>query len=176
LGTVALDLATDELGDLEGGSIVVVGAGKVGSLVCSALGRAHASKITVVNRSADRARKIAVEIGADTAPLDQLPTLLEKASVVITATTSDEPTIDEATVRQSLAERANTVGPLLIIDGAVNQEDVDRLTRSIVNKLFHTPMLRLRGAEELNGRHTQLLGAVSELFDLGDPGEPTPPE
>jgi len=266
LGTVALDLATDELGDLEGGSIVVVGAGKVGSLVCSALGRAHASKITVVNRSADRAHKIAVEIGAETAALDQLPTLLEDASVVITATTSDEPTIDEATVRQSLAERANTVGPLLIIDlaiprdvdpavaelegirlltlddvksrldrhmslrlgevgpaeavvdnvvdthlhspestevealitqlrrtteqirdyevgrwlgsfdGAVNQEDVDRLTRSIVNKLFHTPMLRLRGAEELNGRHTQLLSAVSELFDLSDPAEPTPPE
>jgi len=53
---------------------------------------------------------------------------------------------------------------------------VDRLTRSIVNKLFHTPMLRLRGAEELNGRHTELLSAVSELFDLSDSGEPTPPE
>jgi glutamyl-tRNA reductase len=261
-----LDLATDELGDLEGRSIVVVGAGKVGSLVCSALGRTRASRITVANRSADRARKIAVEIGAETAALDQLPTLLENANVVITATTSDEPTIDEATVRQSLAERANTMGPLLIIDlaiprdvdpavaelegirlltlddvksrldrhmslrlgevgpaeavvdnvvdthlhspestevealitqlrrtterirdyevgrwlgsidGAVNQEDVDRLTRSIVNKLFHTPMLRLRGAEELNGRHTELLSAVSELFDLSDSGEPTPPE
>tara|TARA_B100000470_G_scaffold216404_1_gene199631 strand:+ start:563 stop:1363 length:801 start_codon:yes stop_codon:yes gene_type:complete len=266
LGTVALDLATDELGDLEGGSIVVVGAGKVGSLVCSALGRAGASRITVANRSADRARQIALEIGAETAPLDQLATLLESASVVITATTSDEPTISEATVRKSLADRENTVGPLLIIDlaiprdvdpavaelegiilltlddvksrldrhmslrlgevgpaeavvdnvvdthlhspesvevealitqlrrtteqirnhemgrwigsvdGTVSEEDVDRLTRSIVNKLFHTPMLRLRGAEELNGRHTDLLSAVSELFDLSHPGEPTSPE
>ena len=266
LGTVALDLATDELGDLEGGSIVVVGAGKMGSLVCSALGRAGASRITVANRSADRAREIASKIGAETAALDQLPSLLESASVVITATTSDEPTISEAAVRQSLAEREDTVGPLLIIDlaiprdvdpavaelegirlltlddvksrldrhmslrlgevgpaeavvdnvvdtnllspesaevealitqlrrtteqirddevgrwlgsvdGAVSQEDVDRLTRSIVNKLFHTPMLRLRGAEELNGRHTDLVDAVSELFDLSHPGEPTPPE
>ena len=62
------------------------------------------------------------------------------------------------------------------VDGAVSQEDVDRLTRSIVNKLVHTPMLRLSGAEELNGRHTDLLDAVSELFDLSHPGEPTPPE
>ena len=254
------------MGEIEGGSIVVVGAGKVGSLVCSALGRAGASRITVANRSADRARQIALEIGAETAPLDQLPTLLESASVVITATTSDEPTISEATVRKSLADRENTVGPLLIIDlaiprdvdpavaelegiilltlddvksrldrhmslrlgevgpaeavvdnvvdthlhspesvevealitqlrrtteqirnhemgrwigsvdGTVREEDVDRLTRSIVNKLFHTPMLRLRGAEELNGRHTDLLSAVSELFDLSHPGEPTSPE
>ena len=122
LGTVALDLATDELGDLEGGGIVVVGAGKMGSLVCSALGRAGASRITVANRSADRAREIASEIGAEIAALDQLPSLLESASVVITATTSDEPTISEAAVRQSLAEREDTVGPLLIIDLAIPRD------------------------------------------------------
>ena len=58
----------------------------------------------------------------------------------------------------------------------MGQEDVDRLTRSIVNKLFHKPMVRLRGIEELNGRHTELLSAVSELFDSHGPGEPTPPE
>ena len=266
LGTVALDLARDELGDLEGRDIVVVGAGKVGSLVCSALGRAGASRITVVNRSVQRAREIAEGIGAETATLDKLPELLERASVVITATTAEEPTIDETTVKQSLPGRASAAGPLLIIDlaiprdvdpgvaelegirlltlddvksrldrhmslrlgevgpaeavvddvvdaylhssesaeveglitqlrrtaeqirdqevgrwlgsvdGAVSQEDVDRLTRSIVNKLFHTPMVRLRGAEELNGRQTDLLSAVSELFDLSKPGEPSLPE
>jgi len=62
------------------------------------------------------------------------------------------------------------------VDGPLSQGDVDRLTRSIVNKLFHKPMVRLRGIEELNGHHTELLSAVSELFDLHVPSEPTPPE
>ena len=266
LGTVALDLARDELGDLEGGHIVVVGAGKMGSMVCSALSRVGASRITVANRSAERANQIAEEIGAATAGLDQLPKLLKSARVVVTATTSDKPTIDEGTVKECLTNRETTLQPLLIIDlaiprdvdpavaelegirvltlddvksrldrhislrlgevgpaeavvddvvdtslhspesaevealinqlrrnaeqireqelgrwlgsvdGPLSQGDVDRLTRSIVNKLFHKPMVRLRGIEELNGHHTELLSAVSELFDLQVPGELTPPE
>ena len=61
-------------------------------------------------------------------------------------------------------------------EGPTTREDVDRLTRSLVNKLLHMPMVRLRAAQGLNGRSEDLIGAVRELFDLTERDEQNPPE
>ena len=76
--------------------------------------------------------------------------------MVITATTSDEPTISEATVRKSLADRENTVGPLLIIDLAIPR-DVD----PAVAELEGIILLTLDDVKSRLDRHMSLrLGEV----------------
>jgi glutamyl-tRNA reductase len=62
--------------------------------------------------------------------------------------------------------RAAEVGRHL---GRFSKEDAERvesLTRSLVNKLLHTPMTRLKALANGNGEDLRRLDAVRELFDL----------
>jgi glutamyl-tRNA reductase len=58
---------------------------------------------------------------------------------------------------------------------AQDQQAIDALTRSLLNKILHTPTIRLREAAN-NGRGTSVLDSVRYLFELdrdGDPAEQT---
>jgi glutamyl-tRNA reductase len=54
---------------------------------------------------------------------------------------------------------------------AEDQQAIDALTRSLLNKLLHTPTVRLREAAG-NGRGTSVLDSVRYLFELDREGEP----
>ncbi|HEY0155111.1 MAG TPA: glutamyl-tRNA reductase [Longimicrobium sp.] len=59
-----------------------------------------------------------------------------------------------------------------------DQQAIDALTRSLLNKLLHAPTVRLRQAAG-NGRGTGVLDTVRYLFELepdGSPQDQTPPE
>ncbi|MEX0912742.1 MAG: glutamyl-tRNA reductase, partial [Gemmatimonadota bacterium] len=61
---------------------------------------------------------------------------------------------------------------------AEDQQAIDALTRSLLNKLLHTPTVRLREAAG-NGRGTSILDSVRYLFELDsdrEAGEQTAPE
>jgi glutamyl-tRNA reductase len=75
-------------GSLAGKRAVVIGAGAMGSLAVSGLTRAGVGRLTVVNRSADRADRLAGAYAVEAAPIEQLPSLVAEADVVISATTS----------------------------------------------------------------------------------------
>jgi glutamyl-tRNA reductase len=51
-------------------------------------------------------------------------------------------------------------------DGAPTREELDSLTRSLVNKVLHDPMIRLRAAAPRSETGRALLDAASELFGL----------
>ena len=61
--------------------------------------------------------------------------------------------------------------------GAPTREELDRLTRSIVNKALHDPMIRLRSAALGNGRGEALFRTARELLGLKGrrPSAPTSP-
>ena len=64
------------------------------------------------------------------------------------------------------AVRAEEVGRHL---GRFSKEDAERvesLTRSLVNKLLHTPITRLKARGSGDGQDLRRLDAVRELFDL----------
>ena len=55
-----------------------------------------------------------------------------------------------------------------------SREEVDHLTRSIINKLLHDPLMRLRSAPGRNGQGEALFHTARELFGLEASPEATP--
>ena len=83
---VAVELVEKIFGNLEGRAVLLVGAGKMGALSAKALRDLGADRILVTNRSPERARALAAEIGAVAEPWDGLTSLLALADVVIVST------------------------------------------------------------------------------------------
>jgi len=123
IASVTMDLIKKQIGSLEGREGIVVGAGRVGKLVSTLLGRAGLASLTVVNRSLERRRLLADSLGCNEAPLDDLPKLLREAHIVISATDSPGVILDEGTVAAAVVHR-NGNGPLCILDLAL-PSDVD---------------------------------------------------
>ena len=83
LVTAALDRSSAAVGDLAGKRVLVVGAGAMAGLATATVARLGAAEITVANRSAERAARLAGEYGGRPAPLSALAVELERADVVI---------------------------------------------------------------------------------------------
>ncbi|MBF6172880.1 glutamyl-tRNA reductase [Nocardia blacklockiae] len=90
--SVALDRARTVLGGLEGRRAVVIGAGAMGGLAVAHLARAGVGHITVVNRTLERAQRLAQtaatmhQASASAAELSELVPALAAADIVLTST------------------------------------------------------------------------------------------
>ena len=84
LVSAALDRSGAAVGDLVGKRVLVVGAGAMAGLATATVARLGAAEITVANRSAERADRLAAEYGGRAAPLSDLAAELAVADVVIT--------------------------------------------------------------------------------------------
>ncbi|MGN9776137.1 glutamyl-tRNA reductase [Micromonospora sp. H33] len=121
--TAALDLAAEHLdGDLTGRPALVVGAGAMGSLGVATLSRLGAGPVTVTNRGADRAVRLAESYGAAAAPMAELTTTLATVDVVVAATAATEPVLTREVVTRALADRDPARGPLVLLDLAVPRD------------------------------------------------------
>lgn len=121
ISSAAVDLAKQAIGDLQGKSAVIVGAGKMAELAARHL-RAHGvGQLTVVSRTALHAMALAADMAASAYTLTQLPEALTGADVVISATGAPGIVMTAADVRTA-RQSANT--PVVIIDIAVPR-DVD---------------------------------------------------
>jgi glutamyl-tRNA reductase len=144
--TAALDVAAGTLGGpLDGRPALVIGAGSMGALAVATLSRAGASPLSVANRGADRAARLADAYEAAPVRFDDLTTVLSTVDVVVTATASAEPVLTVDTVAESLARRSPGAGPLVILDLAVPRDvapavgdlpgvvlvDIDRLASTL---------------------------------------------
>jgi glutamyl-tRNA reductase len=79
----ALDRAASYGGEVEGARVVVVGAGAMAGLATATASRRGAGSITVVNRTPERAHRLAEEYAATSAALVDLPAVLAEADVVL---------------------------------------------------------------------------------------------
>ena len=116
------DLAAEELGDLRGRHVVVVGAGRMAGLAVQHLHGRGVGSVRVLNRSLEHARALAERTGDDFAGLDHLPAAIADADLVVSATGAAAAVIDAETVGAAL-ERTRTA-PLVLLDLAVPR-DVD---------------------------------------------------
>jgi glutamyl-tRNA reductase len=115
LVSAGLDRVSGPMGGVRGTSVVVVGAGGMAGLATATVSRLGADRVTVVNRSAANAERLAAEYDARPAPLSELPSTLTDADLVITCTGSSGILLDLETVRS--ARRDST--PLAIVDLAL---------------------------------------------------------
>ena len=96
LGSAAATLAGREV-DLAATTVLVVGAGEMGTLAAQALAP-DAKRLLVANRTETTAAHVAREVAGDAAALslDELDGALAAADVVVSATSSPKPVLDRA--------------------------------------------------------------------------------
>ena len=80
--------ALDRIGDVSGRRSVVVGAGSIAALATATLVRRGATQVVVVNRTPDRATRLATEYGVRAAALADLAVEVEDADLVVACTGS----------------------------------------------------------------------------------------
>ena len=118
-------VASDLAGGLEGKRVVVVGAGRMSELAARAALDNGATDIVVANRSVDKAERLGTELGGSGVGLEELPSMLGNADVLITATSSAGHVLERADLASALGGR-----PLVIVDLALPR-DVDPDARDL---------------------------------------------
>jgi glutamyl-tRNA reductase len=105
LVSAALRRATGtEVPDLAGTRVVVVGAGSMAGLATATVARLGARDVTVVNRSPERARRLAAEHAVRHASLTDLPDELTRADLVITCAGATGLLVTRAMLEQATAD------------------------------------------------------------------------
>jgi glutamyl-tRNA reductase len=89
----AVQFAKKTFDTLQDKNILLVGTGKIGKVTCKNLVSLGARKVTLVNRTRDRAEFIADRFNLDVADMERLPSEISEADLVIVATGANEPII-----------------------------------------------------------------------------------
>ncbi|MBC7868548.1 MAG: glutamyl-tRNA reductase, partial [Gloeobacteraceae cyanobacterium ES-bin-316] len=98
-GTVSVAFAAiqyikEKVISLDGKKILLIGTGKIGRNTCKNLVDYLCTKdITLINRTADKAKQLAEELGLQFAPVEDLGLQVDKADIILVATNADEPVI-----------------------------------------------------------------------------------
>jgi len=138
--SMALALVEGMLGPVAGKRALVVGAGRVGLQTLKALARRGLTEVAVANRTPARAAEAASSFGAEAFGLDELAHALAWADFAITATSSEQPVLDEHIARA--AADARGARPLVLVDLAV-PADVERAVADVPGvRLFDVDDLR----------------------------------
>ncbi len=132
IGSVAVDFIKEKSRTLSGKNILIIGVGKVTGLVLKYLEKEGRNVVFLSNRTFEKARFLADQIGAKAVRFDNLKEYLTKADIVITATESPHFIIKKSILdrRFTIHDSRTTDKRLLIIDLALPR-DVDPEIREI---------------------------------------------
>ena len=163
LGSAAVDAAAaTSRNGLRGRNVLVVGAGEIAELALRSLAAHAPNRVTIANRTMETAQRMGVHHGAHACALDELPSAIRDADVVIAATRATSTLIDSGTVAAALKHRPTR--PLTLIDVSLPR-NVDIAVRGVAGA-------RLIGIDELGTfiaathaeRHV-MVPAVERLVD-----------
>ncbi|HET6276171.1 MAG TPA: glutamyl-tRNA reductase [Candidatus Cybelea sp.] len=167
IATAAVEAARARLQTLEGTSILVVGAGKMGRAAVKRLRQEGAGRVIVVNRTLARSRDLVGEAGfGEAVEMPELAAALSEADVVVASTGSSDFVLDEASVRRAMEGRPQR--PLFIVDIAVPRDvdpavaeipsvslvDIDGL-KSVVNERLDLRREAIPAAEEIIAEYVE---------------------
>jgi glutamyl-tRNA reductase len=112
--SVALDLAKRIFDRFDDKTVMLIGAGKMGSLMARQLQNLGACNVMVTNRTFDRAVELAEQIHGNPIRFDDFAQYLKMADLVIGCTGAPEPLVDANQVDKVLRERKHKA--MLFID------------------------------------------------------------
>jgi glutamyl-tRNA reductase len=116
----AVELTRQTLGELQGRTAMIIGAGEMGELTLKHLIYHGVSTVLVSNRSFQRAESLAQAYGGEAIRYDQLSSQLPRADIVISCTAAVHFVITAEKVSQAIAARDGR--PLFFIDIAVPRD------------------------------------------------------
>jgi glutamyl-tRNA reductase len=149
VSTVAVELAEQIFGDLDGRVALLVGAGEMAETAARLLARLGA-RLIMVNRSRERAEKLALDFGGEPRPWHDLERALVDADIAITSTSSPAFVLPFELVRR--VRKARRSRSLFLIDIAVPR-DIDPAVHMLDDVyLYDIDNLSQIVAESLQGR------------------------
>ena len=143
LVSAALERSDRAVGAVAGKRVVVVGAGAMAGLATATVTRLGATDVVVLNRSRERAARLAAEYGTRVGPMSSLESEIAEADLVLTCAGASG-----ALITREMVERARPAGspaaarPLAVIDVA--------LPRDVEPAVAELPGVVLVGLEELS--------------------------
>ena len=171
IASAAVAYATQHVGTLSGKNVLVIGAGKMGAQAARRLKAEGAGEIVVMNRSQERARAVADELGESVraAGAQRLVDALAAADVVVTSTGASHFIVTADNAAQAMATRPDR--PLFIVDIAVPRDvdpdvaeipgvsvvDVDGL-KSVVDITLEKRREAIPLVEEIVAEHVERFG------------------
>jgi len=157
--------AGGDAGQLSDRRVLVIGAGEQGERTAQALKDRGAHAVFVANRRYDRALGLAERYDGSAVPLDELPTELALADIVVSCTASPHQLVGREELALVLEEREAAHGgdvpadqaarPLVIIDIAVPR-DIDPTVRDLPGvTLYDMDDLEHEVARNISGRQAE---------------------
>jgi len=106
VASVAIAMAKNELGDLTGKKVLVIGVGEM-SLVATKHLVASGAHVSVTNRTLQSAQELAIEcgVGVNAVPFDDLKEHLNTHELLFTSTSSSEPIITSSMINKTSNQR-----------------------------------------------------------------------
>ena len=164
IGSAAVDLAEENIGNLEGKHVLVIGAGKMGKLVAKALAEKNLKAIFVANRTYYRAVRLAEELNGKAILLDELSQCLPTADVIISATGAPHTILNKERIDNFIDPSKSS--SIIMIDIA-NPRDIDDL-RGIAYKNKELRENEVKEAEKIIDSEFTLLKNSFKLMEVED--------
>ncbi|KRD89244.1 glutamyl-tRNA reductase [Bacillus sp. Root147] len=116
----AVELAKKIFGDLSSKHVLILGAGKMGQLAVQNLYGSGAKKVTVVNRTFEKAQELANRFSGKAKPFADLQHALSEADILISSTGANDYVVTKQMMSE--AERTRKGRPLFMVDIAVPRD------------------------------------------------------
>jgi len=153
VGSAAVDLAEEILGDLKGKSVLVIGAGETGELISRALMAKDIASLCVTNRTLSSAEALADCLGGEAVHFQEMRSHLKTADVVISATAAPHYILLKEDIERAMIGRE---APLLIIDIA-NPRDIDEAAAEVPGvELHNIDSLKSISSENMKQRMAEM--------------------
>lgn len=142
----AVELAKKIFGSLENKHVLILGAGKMGELAAQNLHGNGVKQVTVINRTYDKARELAVRFGGEARTMEELQKSLAEADILISSTGAKDFVISKEMMKS--VEKMRKGKPLFMVDIAVPR-DLDPQIAELEN-VFLYDIDDLEGIVEAN--------------------------
>ncbi|PPA79712.1 MAG: Glutamyl-tRNA reductase [ANME-2 cluster archaeon HR1] len=153
IGSAAVELAEEVMVDLKGKTVMIIGAGEMGTLVAKALANKNINALYVANRTFERAVELADELSGTAIAYDMISDYIGESDVVISATAAPHLVITKDIIENSLSERDQDI---LLIDIA-NPRDIEESVVQIqAVKLFNIDSLKSISEKNLRKRRDEI--------------------
>lgn len=143
IASVAVELATEDIDQPAARCAIVFGAGSMASLAAHSLTRRGIGDVAILNRSPERAERLAAAAGGRAAVVDALDSELVTADILVTAVSSTAPVITAERITAARGAR-----PLIIVDLA--------LPKNVDNATITLPGITYIGLNEIKLRAAEL--------------------
>ncbi|MEE9594732.1 MAG: glutamyl-tRNA reductase [Candidatus Hydrothermarchaeales archaeon] len=140
IGSAAVELAKDALGSLEGKTVLLIGAGDMGTLVAKSLAGYNLKSLLVANRTYERGLKLAQELNGNAIKFEDVVDGIKESDLVITAAGAPKALITKDLVEKALKNR--TKNGLMIVDVAIPRDVEAGVGKLKDVKLFNIDSLR----------------------------------